>query len=57
MPLVVRLAFELLPSTCIQVDAISWLEADIARLEQLILKERDEALKYAMTPSWFALFR
>jgi hypothetical protein len=57
MILVVRCAFELLPSTCFQVDNISWLEADIAKLEHLILKEREKALNYAMTSSWFVLFR
>eukprot|EP00878_Enallax_costatus_P009758 GHUV01010191.1.p1 GENE.GHUV01010191.1~~GHUV01010191.1.p1 ORF type:complete len:1012 (+),score=268.71 GHUV01010191.1:434-3469(+) len=40
-----------------KVDLIDKLESEIAALEPVILRERDAALKYAQTPSWFVLFR
>lgn len=39
------------------MDLIDKLESEIAALEPVILKERELALKYGQTPSWFVLFR
>jgi hypothetical protein len=41
----------------LQVDLIDKLTSEIAALEPRILAEREAALKYSQTPSWFVLFR
>lgn len=40
-----------------QVDLIDRLSREVAALEPRILAEREAALKYSQTPSWFVLFR
>lgn len=40
-----------------KVDLIDRLSREVAALEPRILAEREAALKYSQTPSWFVLFR